>query len=377
MSDARTAPIEAIEAHLLSVPLVEPYRLAFGPVDHYDTIIVELADADGRRGFGEATLLTGYTDETIGGAWPTARELVQSLAGLAHEDVAVRTDALAARAPFLATAFRSALDMLGGHPLLDVERVMRVPILGLLQGDDERALDAAFARLLAEGYRTVKVKVGFDVDGDLAHVARVQAVVAGRAAIRVDANQAYDAATAVAFIERLAPAGIEHFEQPCAAGDWVAHRAAAAAAARTGLPLKLDESIYGLADIERAAREHACRNLKVKLMKFAGLDALVAAIARIRALGMRPVLGNGVACDVSCWMEACVAARHIDNAGEMNGFRKATRMLLDPPLAFADGHVVLTPGARPSLDRAALDHYTVDRVAARPARVAMAGAMRP
>ena len=71
----------------------------------------------------------------------------------------------------------------------------------------------------------------------------------------------------------------------------------------------LDESIYDIADIERAAAEHACAFVKVKLMKFVGLDALAAAIERIRALGMQPVLGNGVACDISCWMEACVAHR--------------------------------------------------------------------
>jgi L-alanine-DL-glutamate epimerase-like enolase superfamily enzyme len=377
MRHARATRIEAIDAHLLSVPLTEPYKLAFGPVDHYDTIIVELADADGRRGFGEATLLTGYTDETIGASWPAARELAAALAGSDRDDFVARVDAIAPRAPFLATAFRSAQDMLEAHALLAVERVTRVPILGLLQGKDAKALDAAFARLLDDGYRTVKVKVGFDLDDDVAHVARVQRAVAGRAAIRVDANQAYDAATAVAFIERLDPAGIEHFEQPCAAGDWIAHRAAAAAAARTGLPLMLDESIYGLADIERAAREKACSNLKVKLMKFAGLDALAAAIERIRALGMAPVLGNGVACDVSCWMEACVAARHVDNAGEMNGFLKARQMLLDPPLAFEDGHIVLAPGASPTLDRAALDRYALDHAAARPARVAMARTMRP
>ena len=111
----------------------------------------------------------------------------------------------------------------------------------------------------------------------------------------------------------------------------------------------LDESIYGLVDIERAAREEACRFIKVKLMKFVGIDALVAAIERIRALGMTPVLGNGVACDLSCWMEACVAARFIDNAGEMNGFLKARRMLFAKPLVFADGAIVLD-AAQPTLD---------------------------
>lgn len=74
--------IDAIDVHLLAVPLTTPYKLAFGPVDHYDTIIVELAAADGRRGFGEATLLTGYTDETLAGSWPLARELARDLTGL-------------------------------------------------------------------------------------------------------------------------------------------------------------------------------------------------------------------------------------------------------------------------------------------------------
>jgi hypothetical protein len=100
-------------------------------------------------------------------------------------------------------------------------------------------------------------------------------------------------------------------------------------------------------------------------MKFVSLAGLAAAIERIRALGMVPVLGNGVACDVSCWMEACVAARLIDNAGEMNGFRKAHPMLLDPPLAFESGHILLSPGRPPKLDAAALDRYRRDRVSQR------------
>ena len=72
---------------------------------------------------------------------------------------------------------------------------------------------------------------------------------------------------------------------------------------------------------------------------------------------MQPVLGNGVACDVSCWMEACVAARHIHNAGEMNGFLKADRMLFARPLAFDDGDIVIEPGLQ-VLDDDALAFHT-------------------
>jgi L-Ala-D/L-Glu epimerase len=83
---------------------------------------------------------------------------------------------------------------------------------------------------------------------------------------------------------------------------------------------------------------------------------------------LRPVLGNGVAAEPSCWMEACVAARYIDNAGEMNGFCKPRRTLFAQPLRFERGHIVLEPGPLPALDPAALAQHTRDRVTHHPER---------
>ena len=51
------------------------------------------------------------------------------------------------------------------------------------------------------------------------------------------------------------------------------------------VPLMLDESIYGIADIEKAAALKAARFVKVKLMKFVTLERLANAIERIRANG--------------------------------------------------------------------------------------------
>ena len=345
--------VERVDVHRLEIALMQPYRLAFGVVAHYDTIIVDVALADGRTGFGEATLLTGYTDETIADALPLACDIACELPGTGCAAACGQLARIGTRSPFVATAFQTALDMATGHPLLAPGAGTRVPLLGLLQGHDQEELRDNAERLLAQGYRTLKLKVGFAVDDDLAMVARAQAIIAGRAPLRIDANQGYSGGEAAAFIEGVDPSGIELFEQPCAAGDWTAHRSAADAAQRTGLPLMLDESIYGLADIERAARERACRFVKLKLMKLVGLDPLVAAIERIRALGMTPVLGNGVAADPSCWMEACVAARFIDNAGEMNGFLKPKRALFATPMRFERGNIVLD-GAMPALDREAL-----------------------
>ena len=350
--------LEAIAIHRLRVPLTAPYRLAFGPVEYFDTIIAEAIDRDGRTGFGETTILTGYTDETIDGSWRAARQFAQGIKA-AGDRAPLLIEQLGMKFPFTATAFGTALEMLSGSALLDLTVDAAVPLVGLLNAKDEEAMHAEVAKLLEAGYRTIKVKVGFDVAKDIALVASVQRVVRGRAALRLDANQAYTAEEGIRFVKALDPEGIELFEQPCAAGDWDAHLAVARAAE---VPMMLDESIYELADIDKAARLEAATYLKLKLMKLVTLAALSQAIDRIRELGMKPVLGNGVACDPGCWMEGCIAARQIDNAGEMNGFLKAHSPLIENGLAFHDGALQLKAGYAPRLDRAALDNYAVESI---------------
>jgi len=354
-------PPAAVEAWLLKVPLERPYKLSFGPVNEFDTVLVRVTRSDGTEGYGEATLLTGYTDETIGETWRRTRELIGAMADPAF-DAEAALSALDASHPFLTTALRSADEMAQGSPLLRLERPVRVPILGLLQGDSRERLEAETVSLLEAGYRTLKVKVGFDPARDAELVAHAQQAVAGRASLRLDANQGYTADQARDFLSRLRPDHIELFEQPCAAGDWDAHMRALPVARERGIPLMLDESIYTLREIEQAARLQAAAFVKVKLMKFNSVARLDAAIVRIRELGLRPVLGNGVANDLGCWMEACVAARRIDNAGEMNGFLKPRGRLLGEPLPFEDGAIVLRPGFVPRVDPAALDAFRLDHV---------------
>jgi L-alanine-DL-glutamate epimerase-like enolase superfamily enzyme len=113
--------------------------------------------------------------------------------------------------------------MAANDPRLTLETPAPVPILGLLQGETAERMQREAERLIAEGYGTVKVKVGFDPMEDARVVAMAQRAVAGRARIRIDANQGFDAAQAIDFVSRISDESIELFEQPCAAGDWSAH----------------------------------------------------------------------------------------------------------------------------------------------------------
>lgn len=342
----------------LSLPLTTPYHLSFGDVTAFDTVLVQLQDDQGRNGLGEATVLTGYTDETIDQTWADAQQLADACCGLDAAAVLQRARAIGPRAPFLATAFASAVEMLQGADVLVPQAELSVPVLGAINDSEPERMRAQIDALCARGFGTLKIKVGTDWRADAARVDAARAHLAGRALLRVDANQGFVPSDARAFAQALGPEGIELFEQPCAAGDWDAHLQVAA---DCPLPLMLDESIYDEADIDRVAALRAARFVKVKLMKFVQLERLAAAIERIRAHGLQPVLGNGVASDIGCWMEVCVAARHIRNAGEMNGWTRQRRSLLRNPLQVRDGVIRVSAGWRPLIDEAALDAGTLAR----------------
>jgi L-alanine-DL-glutamate epimerase-like enolase superfamily enzyme len=343
--------IDRLALYRLRLPLTVPYELALGEIRAFDTVIVAATGANGRTGLGEATILTGYTTETIGESWRLACRLAGAVAGLAGADARNLLAPHFAAAPFTVTALITAVEMIEDHPLLHVEVPAAVPLLGLVHAAGVTDVEAEVEALIAAGYTTLKVKAGFDVDRDLARICLIQRAVAGRVPIRLDANQGYGRDDALRFVAGLDPAGIELFEQPCAAGDW---DSAVAVAKVSPVPMMLDESIYGLEEVDRAAELKAAAYIKFKLMKAGGLTRLADALGHIRAMGMEPVLGNGVAHEVGCWMEACVARSGIRNAGEMNGFLKPRDRILARPLAFTDGALILEPGFTPILDDAAM-----------------------
>ncbi len=199
--------------------------------------------------------------------------------------------------------------------------------------------------------------MGKDADADLARVAAVQRAVRGRATIRLDANRGFSREDGCRFGAALDPEGIELFEQPCESNDWDSN---AAVAAVSTVPVMLDESIYGIDDIERAAGIDGIGFIKLKLKKMGGIDLLRRGLARIRERGMIPVLGDGVSTEIGCWMEACVARETIDNAGEFNGFLKPKARLFVNRLRFSDGALELDAGFVPEIDRETLEAHRVD-----------------
>ena len=337
--------IEDVHLDRVRLPLKVPYKLALGAVTAFDTILARVV-VGGRAGYGEATILTGYTSETIEDAWPRAKALAQKLVRVSPDAARTMLHRDLADAPFTLTAFITAIEMAEGHPLLAIDTDQDVPLLAGINSVNFAGIEREIEAAIAAGYGTLKIKAGFDVDSDLTRIAFIQRTNAGRAKLRIDANQGYTHAEGVHFAASLSPDSIELLEQPCHADDW---DASVAIAKVSTVPFMLDESIYGLEDIKRAAALGA-RYVKLKLMKMVSLTALAEGLTLIRDLGMEPVLGNGVASDLGCWMEACVARRHITNAGEMNGFLRQQSSLATDPIAVERGAMRLKAGHPLALD---------------------------
>ncbi|UHL65257.1 mandelate racemase/muconate lactonizing enzyme family protein [Paralcaligenes sp. KSB-10] len=348
--------IERAVVRQLSFPLITPYKLSMGNLHLFDPIVLELLDKEGRSGWGECLIIPGYTEETVEGSWNTAIELGERLKkvaiGQAHSIIA----GYGGRYPGMASTAYAALDMLCSETPFSVDKETRVPLLAPCQAHEAHAIRDEIDALLEAGFGTLKIKVGYKWQDDLDRMSIIQGCVAGRASLRLDANQGYSNEDGQSFASRLHPQGIELLEQPCASADWEAN---ARVAAVSTVPVMLDESIYKVSDIDRAATIPNVGYVKLKLKKIGSAQQLSAALQRIRDLGMTPVLGDGVSIELGCWMEACVAAKGISNAGEMNGFLKTRTRLFENPLPFTDGAIHLPAGYWPRIDRSVLNAHTL------------------
>jgi o-succinylbenzoate synthase len=332
-------PLASASAEWLRLPLTKPYENALGRIEAFDVLLVAVRDRSGRIGWGEACPVEGYSPETPKRCWSFFEELIPSLPGCGRSAAAQMALRYMDRLPFAASAVIEALEDLADDPALRAPMTTELDLVGTVNTLDATRAPAVARELVAAGHRTLKVKVGYDAPADARRVAAIAEAVGDSARLRVDANQGYRVPEAIAFARAVPGDAIEVFEQPVDAEDWAGMQAVAGAC---GLPVMLDEAIYGDADIRRAGAIAGVAAVKLKLSKAGGAAGLVRQVALARALGLKVVAGNGVASDLGCLHEllACRAA-DITTAGEMNGFVKTEARLVDIDLSVSAGRITV------------------------------------
>jgi L-alanine-DL-glutamate epimerase-like enolase superfamily enzyme len=357
--------LQELTLRTIRLPLIRPYVLSYRTFTEFEPIIVEVRDADGRIGWGEGHISPGSSSETREGGWAFCREHAATVVGKDTTQAKAMITANLGASKVAGTALLTAIEMLEDNPVLRTEYETKLPLLTPVNGSAPEEIVQEVESRLEEGFRTFKIKVGKNADADAERVNAIQKAIAGRGTMRIDANRAYSEADACRFAAALEPSGIELFEQPCRAEDWQAN---AKVASVSPVPIMLDEPICSLADVRRAASIRNVGFCKLKLKRFGGLDLLKEALNSVGQSGMEPVLGDGISSELGCWMEACVGAVTIRNAGEFNGFLKTKRRLFGEPLRFAAGALILSPGFSPEIDLDALEASEIARERFKPAK---------
>ena len=265
-----------------------PLRTAYGELR--ERAVLELQVEEGEVvGVGEAAPLEPYDGVSLDAVRAALERCRPLLEDAAHGDREELVDAcwLEAGLPQAVAAVDLALWDLEGKQtarpvagLLGAHAGAPVPVSAAIVAVDRAGAAAEAAAAVADGFTTLKVKVG--VGDDAGRLAAVRAV-APEAALRADANGAWTVDEAVAALASLEGVGLELVEEPV-------HGLAALRALRerVEVPIVMDETAAEPGAVSSGAADGVC----LKVAACGGISGLLAAAEAARAAGAFVYVGS-------------------------------------------------------------------------------------
>jgi D-galactarolactone cycloisomerase len=231
--------IKSVRTHILEATLSQPFAYSRAWYDTRTAMVVEIETDTGLVGWGEC----------YGPARMTAA-VVQSVAPWLVGQDPLRTDYLwqmiyarlrdhgqkGVVIEGLSGIDIALWDIKGRHFGVPVHRLMGGPLRTEVQayatglyrrksGDPLKYLAQEAASYVADGFKAVKLKVGFGVEEDAAVTHAVRDAIGSDIALMVDANHAYDAIAAIRLGRMIERHEIGWFEEPVPPEDVAGYRA--------------------------------------------------------------------------------------------------------------------------------------------------------
>ncbi len=290
--------ITNVEAWPVSMPLVEPYTIAYETVERAVNVFLRIETNDGVVGFGCAAPdleVTSETADTVmsaldGIVTPAVRGSDPLRPALLLErlkpDLQFQPSALAA----VDMALHDILGKKSGLPLWKIlggyrDRMKTSVTVGILP-EQETLLRAH--EWVRKGFRCLKLKGGRDVDLDIARVLRTREEVGPDVELRFDANQGFTVEESLRFVEATRKARLELIEQPTHRGE---PDLLGRVTSGVSIPVMADESLMTLRDAFRLARKDLADMVNVKLMKVGGIVEALQINAVAKSAGLEVMVG--------------------------------------------------------------------------------------
>ncbi|AUD04764.1 mandelate racemase/muconate lactonizing enzyme family protein [Spirosoma pollinicola] len=297
--------ITQISLYRYDIPLKAPIAISLGTIENARNILVEIKTDESITGWGEGSHLWMIAGETQASGLAAADDMARLLIGRDPLDIEGCVNTLTRYLPAHPTT-RSAFDM----ALYDIAaKAAGMPLYQFLGGvkktlvtdetiyinTPERMVEDAL-RIQEKGAEAIKVKLGTNLNDDIARVAAIRKAIGDKTPIRTDANQGWDVVTATGVLRAIGDWNVQYCEQPVKRHDIAGLRQIRQ---KTTVPIMADESLFDAHDAIRLVREEAVDYFNIKLSKSGGIfEAL-----KINAIGE----AAGIPCMIGCMSESRLA----------------------------------------------------------------------
>jgi L-fuconate dehydratase len=155
---------------------------------------------------------------------------------------------------------------------------------GWLGYSDEKLVRLA-KRAVADGFRTIKIKVGLSIEDDVRRCRLAREAIGPDIAMAVDANQRWDVGAAIDWINRLAPFGIAWLEEPTSPDDILAHQAIRRGVAP--IPISTGEHTQNRVIFKQLFQAQAVDLIQIDATRVGGVNENLAILLMAQKFGVR------------------------------------------------------------------------------------------
>ncbi|MES2892758.1 MAG: dipeptide epimerase [Bacteroidota bacterium] len=270
--------ITKVEIYKSRIALKEPFKISLGILTHAENVIVKLTTDAGITGFGECSPFLTINGESMDTCFIVAQYLGKTLINKNALDIAGCTVDME-KVIYANNSIKSAFDMAlydiaahhAGQPLYKFLGGTNTKALitdYTVSIDDPAKMASDAARIKANGFQVIKVKLGQRIDLDLERMKRIREAVGMEIPIRIDANQGWEPQSALTLLNNLAPLNIQHCEEPIPRWNFMA---LPELKKKSPIRLMADESCCDQHDARRLIDLDACDLFNVKLGKSGGI----------------------------------------------------------------------------------------------------------
>ncbi|MGE5623598.1 MAG: mandelate racemase/muconate lactonizing enzyme family protein [Methanocella sp.] len=290
--------ITSATLHPVKVPKRTAFQVAYATRTALRSALVRLETDAGLVGWGEAVPVAEVTGERRGETYARlaafCAERLPGVDPLAREELRLLLRREMGPWPSARCAVDTALwDLRGLATGLSLRRQLggaRTAIrasssLGIM---DTGETVAEVEKLLAAGFRDIKLKIGLDRRADEDRVKALRTALGRDFRLYLDANQGYTPEEAIALLTAVADEGVEFIEQPVKAGDLLG---LAQVTQASPIPVVADEAVKGPESLLPVIASRAAHLVNVKLQKCGGPTEAELMIRLAEAAGLKTMVG--------------------------------------------------------------------------------------